>query len=151
MKYLVTTPFFNYDKKGNAKPITAGTLITKKQYGALTPQKQAKCEAIQPQINRVDWLQGEVATILASYVGNYDVTTGEGQTTIREDYHATHGDRHDSPNFIIGQLRFIDRSNRANDGFRHVTRMVADMAVLLDPERFMTFEEAKAISDTIEG
>ena len=151
MKYLVSTPFFLLDKKGNHKPVSAGTILTKKQYGTLTPQKQLKCEPIQPQINRVDWLEGEVATILSSYMGNYDVATGDGQTAIREDYHLAHGDRHDSPNFIIGQLRFIDRTNRANDGFRHVTRMVADMAVLLDPERFLSFDEAKTLSNSIEG
>ena len=42
MKYIVTATFFIFDKKGNAKAIPAGTVLTSKQYEALTDMKKAK-------------------------------------------------------------------------------------------------------------
>jgi hypothetical protein len=46
MKFLVKTSYFNFDKKGNAKMIQPGTVLTQKEYDKLTQPKKDKCELI---------------------------------------------------------------------------------------------------------
>lgn len=66
MKFLVTQSFFNFDKKGNAKQVKPGTVLTQTQYDLLTQPKKDKCEVVIS--TRSDYSDTEARFLVDSYV-----------------------------------------------------------------------------------
>lgn len=85
---------------------------------------------------QTDWVEAEVQFIVNSYLRNYDPATGEGTQTIRAEYREQFTTHQGEANFIISQLRHIDRANRKNQGLTHITNLVREVAHLTAPERF---------------
>ena len=82
------------------------------------------------------WVEAEVRFIVNSYLRHYDLTTGEGAQIIRAEYREAFTTHHGEANFIISQLRHIDKANTHNKGFGHITNLVREIAHNLAPERF---------------
>jgi len=82
------------------------------------------------------WVEAEVRFIVNSYLRHFDPTTGEGAQVIRAEFKAAFTTHNGEANFIISQLRHIDRANTKNRGFEHITNLVRDIAHGAAPERF---------------
>jgi hypothetical protein len=70
--YVAHTEFFNFDARGNSKPVKVGTVYNQKQFAALTPQKQAK-------FNRVEVTTGRVR--FGGHARELPVINGQIKTT----------------------------------------------------------------------
>ena len=66
MKYIVTTEFFNFDNRGNAKIVPAGTILTQKQFRGLNEIKKAKCELVEA--TRSNYTDEEAQFLFDSYL-----------------------------------------------------------------------------------
>ena len=143
MKYLVTTSFFNYNKNGIPKPVKVGTLLSRKEYGALTPQKRVKCEAVQvTQSGRVHYTKTEITDIVNLYQQNDNVYW------VQDQYVAQNPDTLHTAESIratAGQLRTMDR-NYPMDTQWDVKRLVAETAQEINPERFGDPQEMRDLA-----
>ena len=141
MKYLVTTPFFNIDSRGNAKPVAKGTVLTKKQYGALTPQKQLKCEGIAPTYGEA-WLREEDALVGHYYYEMIDPANGANSVHLTDVLEGILTNRtRESLEMKIAQIKKVDslyrryRSGGSVEGLSGTAQMREVMAEI-DPDRF---------------
>ena len=99
---------------------------------------------------RSTWTPDEVGFILNAYVRYYDTANGKGQRII-DDAYLKQFSTHDTADFITSQIKFLDKENPLKKGMRHVTKLVADMAHDLNPERFRSYEESQALCKSIES
>ncbi len=82
------------------------------------------------------WVEAEVQFIVSSYLRNFNPATGEGAQVIRAEFREAFSTHQGEANFIISQLRHIDRANTKNNGFEHITHLVRSIAHAAAPERF---------------
>lgn len=140
MKYTVDSSFFLLDKRGNAKPVKIGTILTKKQYGALTPQKQAKCSAIAPTY-REAWLEEEDQLAGHYYYEMIDPSTGSGEVDLANTLAGILNRTKASIHMKIAQIKKIDSLYQAHrdggsveglQGSNQIRQVMAE----IDSERF---------------
>ena len=143
MKYIVSTPFFNYNKNGIPKAIKVGTILTQKEFDGLKEPKKAKCEVLQvTPAGRVRYTKEEIAGIVNLYQQNDNVYQ------VRDQYVAQNPDTLHTPESIratAGQLRTMDR-NYPMDTQWDVKRLVAEVAQEINSDRFGDPQEMKALA-----
>ena len=140
MKYLVSTPFFLLDKRGNAKPVTQGTILTKKQYGALTTQKQNKCEPIAPTYGEA-WAYEEDALAGHYYHDMIDPELGAGEIDLANTLAGILSRSEASIHMKIAQIKRLDSRYRAHRDGGSVeglqgSNQIKTIMNEIDPERY---------------
>jgi hypothetical protein len=131
MKYIVTTQFFNIDRRGNAKRVPVGTVLTQDQYNALTPQKKAKCEVYETTTDRNSYTFEEA--IIAGQVYLKKGRTPESKSIIFEAI----GDRHTvgSIDRVLTQFQVLDVDHPDSTEW-NISSTIRKAAVELAPDRF---------------
>ena len=138
MKYLVSTPFFLVNSRGVHNSVKAGTILSKKQYGALTPQKRLKCSPIIGK--RADWVRSEVEQLVELYLQN-DNLHWVRDTFIQNNPDQLHSV--DSVYQTVAQLRTLD-THYVEDVLWKVTALTEEIALELDSDRFGSKEDSLA-------
>jgi len=142
MKFQVQTSFFNFDSRGNSKKISVGTILTPKEYNNLTPSKKAKCVTFVTNNNRYDWTRSEVEQIVDLYLQN-DNLHWVRDTFIEQNPNQSH--TINSVYQTVAQLRTLD-INFPEDTQWKVTQLTEEVATEIDPDRFGSVEDMKALA-----
>ena len=132
MSYTVTAQYFNFDRRGNAKPVKPGTVISDRDYMALPAGKQAKCVYNKPAY--VPYQDSELVDIIALYLDNSNpATVGQRYMDANPDTEHTM----DSVTSVAYQLRAMDVLYPGYTKWVVKTSTVERVALDVCPDRFI--------------
>ena len=128
-QFIVKTSFFNFDRRGNAKPVRPGTVLKESEFNGLTPSKKSKCEIYVT--DRNPYTEEEADALVLVY-------QEQGRTPESKAYLMTLiGDRHTegSVDRSLTQLQVLDNTHPVATEW-NVSGIIRQAALKADPNRF---------------
>ena len=128
-QFIVKSSFFNFDRRGNAKPVKAGVLLKESEFNGLTPSKKSKCEVYVG--DRNPYTEEEADALVLVY-------QEQGRTPESKAYLMTLiGDRHTegSVDRSLTQLQVLDNTHPLATEW-NVSGIIRQAALKADPNRF---------------
>lgn len=130
-KFIVKTSFFNFDRRGNAKPVQSGTLLTESEFNGLTSSKKSKCEVYVANNDRNPYTEEEADALVLVY-------QEQGRTPESKAYLMTLiGDRHTEGSIdrSLTQIQVLDNTHPLATEW-NVSGVIRQAALKADPVRF---------------
>ena len=128
-QFIVKSSFFNFDRRGNAKPVKAGVLLKESEFNGLTPSKKSKCEVYVGDRNLYTEEEADALVLVYQEQGRTPESKAYLMTLI--------GDRHTegSVDRSLTQLQVLDNTHPLATEW-NVSGIIRQAALKADPNRF---------------